>query len=58
MNNETGIKYLRAVFLSMVLFGVAFLIVLAWMTSVFLGAFVTVAVGAMGLTLCYDLRGS
>jgi len=54
MNKETGMKYLRAVFLSMVLFGVAFLIVLAWMEGVILGTLATLAAGLLGLLFIYD----
>jgi len=54
MNKETGMKYLRAVFLSMVLFSVATLFVLAWMEGVILGALATLAVGLWGLLFIYD----
>ena len=54
MNKETGMKYLRAGLLSMVLFGVAFLIVLAWMEGVILGTLATLAAGLLGLLFIYD----
>jgi len=52
--NETGMKYLRAVFFGMVLFSIVLFVVMAWMEGVILGTLATLAAGLLGLLFIYD----